>query len=332
MSGIRWPTDPSPRGQALLVVPGLLGLLVGLAALYLHYGPSDDAFQAMVASFASYGVLGSLVGLLALGGALVRSGHRGLLAVCAFAAALALALELSWVAPLFVPDRRPVTTPPITLLSLNMLGGHADPDQLTAASAHADLVVLVEYSPAAGKELARRGWDRRYPYTAGVPSTHPFGTAVYSRFPISDATRLGSTDFMEWRVAVDVPTMGRVTLVAAHPCNPFCGYGAWVYQHAVLRASVQPYLPGRLIVAGDLNATADHVPIRQLESDGLRSAADLSGAGWLPTYPANRRLPPLLPLDFVLVSRSLTATSVRTFTVAGTDHRGLIATIAGSRS
>ena len=54
------------------------------------------------------------------------------------------------------------------------------------------------------------------------------------------------------------------------------------------------------------------------------------GAGWMPTYPARRRLPPLLPIDNVLVNDRLTATSVTSFRVRRTDHLGLLATLAGT--
>ncbi len=56
---------------------------------------------------------------------------------------------------------------------------------------------------------------------------------------------------------------------------------------------------------------------------GLKSATDVAGAGWLPTYPANRRIPPLLPIDHVLINEDLTATSVTSFALSGSDHRGL---------
>jgi endonuclease/exonuclease/phosphatase family metal-dependent hydrolase len=62
----------------------------------------------------------------------------------------------------------------------------------------------------------------------------------------------------------------------------------------------------------------------------MKSVIDILGAGWLPTYPANRTIPPLLPIDHILVSPQLTATSVARFSVPGSDHLGLKAKIACS--
>jgi endonuclease/exonuclease/phosphatase (EEP) superfamily protein YafD len=115
-----------------------------------------------------------------------------------------------------------------------------------------------------------------------------------------------------------------------HPCNPYCGGGRWRSDHQLINAIVASHQDEPLIVAGDFNAVPDHGPMQQLRRMGLRSADDLVGAGWMPTYPAGRRIPPLLPIDHVLVNKRLTATSVKTFAVARTDHLGLFATLAGT--
>ena len=49
-----------------------------------------------------------------------------------------------------------------------------------------------------------------------------------------------------------------------------------------------------------------------------------------PTNVASRLQPPLIAIDHILVNRYLTATSLQRFQVAGTDHLGLMATIAGA--
>jgi len=119
-------------------------------------------------------------------------------------------------------------------------------------------------------------------------------------------------------------------VLAVHPCNPFCGGSAWRTEHEVVRSAAAANRGQPLVVAGDFNAVDDHRPMRELRRDGLRSATDITGAGWLPTYPANGLIPPTIPIDHVLLSPELTATSVSTFGVAGTDHLGLLATIAGT--
>jgi endonuclease/exonuclease/phosphatase (EEP) superfamily protein YafD len=119
--------------------------------------------------------------------------------------------------------------------------------------------------------------------------------------------------------------------MAVHPCNPYCGHGLWASEHAALASVAAADLGQPLVLAGDFNAVDDHGPMLDLRRLGLRSATDLVGAGWLPTYPANRAFPPLLPIDHVLLDDQLTATSIRRVRVAGTDHLGLLTAIALAR-
>jgi endonuclease/exonuclease/phosphatase (EEP) superfamily protein YafD len=156
-------------------------------------------------------------------------------------------------------------------------------------------------------------------------------TLIYSRFPLTRTTPIVGSTYQQWVTTVTVPGLGAVRLVAGHPCNPFCGSNRFRSDHQLLRAAADANLGGPLIVAGDLNAVDDHAPIRALHRDGLESVTDILGAGWLPTYPANLAVPPLLPIDHVLVNHFLTATSVERVRIAGTDHLGLVAQIAGAR-
>ncbi|MBA3527855.1 MAG: endonuclease/exonuclease/phosphatase family protein, partial [Propionibacteriaceae bacterium] len=173
-------------------------------------------------------------------------------------------------------------------------------------------------------------WDERFPYSVGERGVALSDAAIYSKFPLAQSASLPGSTFQQWISTADVPGIGPVRIIAAHPCNPYCGSNRWVAEHKQLRATADAAMNMPLIVVGDFNAVDDHGPIRALRGDGLDSATDIVGAGWLPTYPANRMIPPLLPIDHILVNSYLTATSISTFNVSGTDHRGVIAQIAGT--
>jgi len=291
--------------------------------------PTDDA-TALLASFIAYGVIGYAFALLCLVVALVRARRRLALGICATVVALLTALHLAWLGPLFVPDHRVPRTSPFTVLSLNMYVGSADPADVAEAARQADIVILVEVTPGALRALEGRAWDQRFRYSVGGTQKGVGGTAVYSRFPLSQARLIGPTEFQQWALVVDVPGLGSVRLVAVHPCNPYCGGGRWRSDHQLINDAVAQDRNAPIIVAGDFNAVPDHGPMQQLRRMGLRGVDDVAGAGWLPTFPANRRIPPLLPIDHVLVNDRLTATSARTVAVDGTDHLGLITTLAGT--
>ena len=323
-------TPPRRRRPPVVVVVALVLLVPSVAATLLRVlAPSDDT-GAMLASFVPYGVLTYALALVLLLLGLLVARRRRPLVVLTVVVALLTGLHLSWLAPFFVPDHRPVVGPSFTVLTQNVYLGQADPDRLSQVAQGADVVVLSETTRLFLRNLQTPAWDARYPYAVGDLSGPPSDTTVFSRFPLTDAQLLARSVSTQWIMTVEVPGREPVRLLGVHPCNPYCGGGAFAGDHAVLEAAVQANLSRPLMVAGDLNAIDDHAPLQRLRTDGLRSATDLVGAGWVPTYPANRAFPPLLPIDHVLVDDQLTATSLRAVRMPGSDHLGLLATIAGT--
>lgn len=326
-----WDSTPQPRrGQPLLVVLAAFALVPAIGSTLLRVFPPTDDATALVASFIPYGLPCSVVALLLLVVALVRARRRGVLAVITLLMAGLVATHLAWLAPLFVPDHRPASTRSITVMSLNLYNGQADPRSVDEQADQADVVVLIETTPEELQALKSLGWDERFPYAVGNRLVDNSDTTIYSRFPLGASTLIGPTSFQQWLTTLEVPGIGTIRLIAAHPCNPYCGGNRWQSEHAALRAIIRPHLAEPMIVAGDFNAVDDHGPMQQLRADGMESATDITGAGWLPTYPANRSFPPLLPIDHILLSPRLTATSLHRISVPGTDHLGLVATIAGT--
>jgi endonuclease/exonuclease/phosphatase (EEP) superfamily protein YafD len=309
-----------------------LALLPAMTATVLRVFPPADDQTARLAAFIPYGLLGYLLALSCLLIALLRARDRLMPTVITIAVMTLAAYHLVWLAPLFVNDHREATTPKFRLMSLNVLGGGADSEQVAEHAAKADIVILVEATPDALTALKPFGWDERFPYSLGDPKDGFTNTAVYSRFPLSHSTQIGGTSFQQWVTTARVPKVGDIRLIAVHPCNPYCGGDRWSAEHQVVRRAVIDNIDQPLVVAGDFNAVDDHGPMQALRRDGLQSATDVAGAGWLPTYPSNSRLPPLLPIDHVMINEDVTATSVTSFAITGTDHRGLIATLAGAWS
>jgi endonuclease/exonuclease/phosphatase (EEP) superfamily protein YafD len=87
------------------------------------------------------------------------------------------------------------------------------------------------------------------------------------------------------------------------------------------------------ILAGDFNATLDHLELERVIDTGYVDAADAVGAGLTATWPEGRRIPPPVTIDHVLADRRLGVSSVRVRTIARTDHRALVAhlTLPGAR-
>lgn len=116
---------------------------------------------------------------------------------------------------------------------------------------------------------------------------------------------------------------GDATIVAVHVANPRLRFAEWRSDHAALEGFAAGHRDGAILVVGDLNALREHEPLRRLRDLGLEDAAEQSGAGWLPTFPAQRlydplsglSYPALIAIDHVLVGRGLKAASAATFRV-----------------
>jgi len=329
---IAWDTTnrSTAAGQGALLTAAGLFAVPAVASTVLRVVPPTDDTTALVAAFIAYGLLAYAVVLACLLIALIRARRRAVIAALTGLTALLTAAHLAWLGPLFVADDRPATTDPFTVLTLNLHVGEADPAVVADLADQADVVVLVEVTAAAMTALAAEGWDDRFRYAVGDPRDESSNTAVFSRFRLGQGSLLGRSHFSQWSVAVEVPDLGLVRLLAVHPCNPYCGGGRWHTEHELIRAAVAAHGDGPLVVAGDFNAVPEQAPMLRLHRLGLRSAADLAAAGWLPTYPSGGVLPPLLPIDHVLVNQRLTATAVTAVTAPGSDHRGLLAGIAGT--
>jgi endonuclease/exonuclease/phosphatase (EEP) superfamily protein YafD len=221
-----------------------------------------------------------------------------------------------------------------TLLTQNLWYQHPDPDSMASAvmSRDADVLVLVEYTPAHRAALRAAGVLEEYPHRWEEPGELGGGLAVMSRFPFDRVERLPT-----WSGAVRVELRldeGPVALYAVHPVAPSNLYGLrrWTSDYRTLTAALRD-APPATIVAGDFNATGAHRRLRKLMAvGGLVDAQDVAGEGFGATWPGSRRLPPVMRLDRVLVGDAVGVVGVELHDAAGSDHRGVEARLRFPRS
>jgi len=333
--GGTWDAPPRVRaGQGLLVVLGLLSLIPAAVATGLRTFPPTDALPALLASFVPYGLVFWLPATLFLTIAAVRARRsrafaRVSLLLLALVTIVGLLASAAWEAPAFLPNGGAAGTESVTVVSLNVRHGGADPEATAAGTVSADVVMFVEATPDWVQSLPE-SFRHEFPHAVGAPLQYDNGSVIFSRYPITSSEALPASSFQQWSAIVDTPQLGPLRMVSVHPCNPYCGPGLWTAEHTELRNWLERQDDLATVVAGDFNAVDDHGPMRTLYAEGWRSAADLAGAGFIRTYPANRRIPPLIGIDHVLLNSKLTATSFETFNVPGTDHLGVRAVITGS--
>jgi endonuclease/exonuclease/phosphatase (EEP) superfamily protein YafD len=251
--------------------------------------------------------------------------------VVALVAAAGLVVHCWWFAPQVTGSNPPpaadATT--LTVMTANLSEGEADGVDVVrrASDERVDVLVLEEVTVAVLADMDRAGLGELLPYRVGQPNTGADGTMVLAREELGDAERV-PTLHDGW-----VVTMGELTVLAVHPYAPTVP-DAWrddLQTVVDTAARVHPDL-----VVGDFNATIDHPPMRALADLGYRDTGELANQGWQPTWPSSGArdvlgvpVPSLVQIDHVLVGPRLAAISMRTVVIPDSDHRAVLAEVAG---
>lgn len=323
----------SPAGaRVLLVVGWLVGLGAGLPAVVITLARLVDLTwwrpTVMLQAFTPLAAPAYVVVGLLLVVALLRTRRRWLLAAIALAVA-GLVLHLAWAAPMVLGSTPAAARggQRLTVMTSNIhLGGGDATDIARAVKAHdVDLLAVEEISPAALTRLEQSGALARLPYRAGGAEYGGAGTMVFSRTPITGLTRIDTT-LDSWEFSVD-----GWRVMAVHPASPVSP--DWGPELDLLTSTAARERPDLML--GDFNATLDHRPFRHLLSTGLSDSAQLTNAGWQPTWPADGYaglpLPPGAAIDHVLVGARLTALTTSAVHIGDTDHKALVAVVATRR-
>lgn len=285
--------------------------------------------------------------VVALVGALLLLWRRPALGRPLLVLALGLAaLHAWWLAPLFVGDV-PAADPSgarLVVMTQNLETGDAGAVAALVEQQSVDVLVVTDAPAGQVQGVVAAGVGDVLPHSTldegtGTSSGTSSGSVVWSRHPIRSDTLV--SDGGDSRVVVlDVPGPDDVAVVALHPTPPYQDGGArwradWTQVLDDLRETYGDTVTGRVVVVGDLNATLDHEPVRALSDMGLRDVAEQLNAGLAATWPANGRLsrmgvavPPLVALDHVLTTRALVPTDHLLTGAAGSDHRGVVTTLA----
>lgn len=224
-------------------------------------------------------------------------------------------------------EAAPPGAAPVKVVSANVYHGRADPAALLALvdRVQPDLLSVQELNPALAAKLRRLGIERRLPHRLVLTRRGVTGAGLYSRYPLRALPGPHPANTRMQRAELALPGGRRLRVVNVHPFTPTGRRAAkWAAELDELPATGAgvPWL-----LAGDFNATLDHAVLRDVLDRGYRDAATVSGAGLVPTWPGNRRLPPLIAIDHVLADRRLGVADFGVEDLPGTDHRAIFGTV-----
>ena len=229
-----------------------------------------------------------------------------------------------------VPGSQSASAPIVTVMSANTLHGQADPNALvaTVTARGVDVLALQELTAGSIDALSAAGLDRVLPYRS--IAVQPGGTDVglWSRYPLTDPHM--PTGFTVNPVQARITVGGhQVSVIAFHSQAPVSERTTQAWQSDLRRlADIMRTAGASTVVAGDFNATRDHLQFHDLLAAGYTDSGSDAGAGLLRTYPADRFWGPLVGIDHVLVGADLVGVAVGTVAQPGSDHRAVVAAVA----
>ncbi|MBO3723489.1 endonuclease/exonuclease/phosphatase family protein [Actinomyces bowdenii] len=344
------------------VAPGLAALIALVALVSIRPPLTLQPFiaQAVAMRFfmaAGWGALGLLIALVAIGQRLWarRTGRTGRRAGL-HAAVLAVVLVLvalthggilvgrgtSMGALAAMADK--TGQEGITVLTLNTEREDATIQDVAGAAtaARADVVVLPEttadYGDRLATALAGTGDAPFTVFSAVSPPLDPdddtYGPGRID--PVDATTVLVSSRLGDYRqvegpggtgrgLVMVEPVDGTGPVIAgAHTYPPVPGYMALWRTSLTGVAAICQSPPDGLILAGDLNATRDHGPLRDLHR--CASAGEQAGIGGLATWPSTTDSTLMgATIDHILVDAAAwRGIAGEVITVPRTDHRGVV--------
>lgn len=217
----------------------------------------------------------------------------------------------------------------LRILYANVLTENETPEALFAliAAEAPDLIALLEVNGRWREQLVAK-LTRDYPHRFIRDREDNFGIALFSRRPLLDPR-------VEYFTASEVPSLavtlpdGGANLLLTHPLPPGDALNTRLrdeHLDALAEWSQSAMRSARVIIIGDLNATAWCPPLRR-----LAARSDLRFAGtrhrfFAATWPVH--VPHLrIPIDHVLLDRRLGCSAFRVGPDIGSDHFPLLVDI-----
>jgi endonuclease/exonuclease/phosphatase (EEP) superfamily protein YafD len=220
--------------------------------------------------------------------------------------------------------------PTLRVMSSNMKIGAADPNAIVALvrAHHIDLLAVEEFTPDAEDRLAAAGLTTLLPFTATTPIDGATGSAIYSRYPITETGYMPlAGGFGQEYATVSVPGAKPLLFDAVHTRAPNLPSSNTDWARSI--AQQPPATPKGAVrlLAGDFNATLDHSRLRTLLDTGYVDIASQLGDGLTATWPYDGRWIPPITLDHFFADPRIGAVSFGATVVRGTDHKAIYAVI-----
>ncbi len=316
--------EPAPRRRR----GGVTFLLFLLALALLGYGvvrvlslENTNEFLIGAMSLTPYVV--ACAGLLTLLTLLLRRWVLGL-------AVLVMTLSLtSLLGPRFLAEEQPETSGPhLRIMTANLRLGQADPQVLVdlVRQQKVDILTLPELTPDAVSALDDAGLWEVLPYRVFDARPGGDGSGIAANLPLRQIVLVEESTMSQPSAVVDLPDNDDLEVTAVHIQPPLSDKHArtWRSELADLPKATTDDRPR--ILAGDFNATLDHVAFRDLVDHGYADAGEEAGEGLIATWSSWPTGPPLT-LDHIVTDVRCAVSSYAVFDLPNSDHDAVMAEV-----
>ncbi len=252
------------------------------------------------------------------------------------AALAVVAAQLAFAAPeLLAASALPSWTahaPTLRLLDANVGADEGNTDMAgyehQIAAVRPDLVTLEEASPRDVTLLEHSPALHPLTHRFEVVGAAPWGFEIASRYPfrVTGVLWAGGNPFLV-TASVRSP-QGSFRLWVVHTDAPVASMTLWSSDLRRIAARARTRGTGRLLVAGDFNASWGNKGFRAVVDSGLVDAAAARGRPFDMTWPQGEWFPPLVRIDHVLTGAGLAVSSINAGEGPGSDHHDLVASVA----
>jgi len=235
---------------------------------------------------------------------------------------------------------------PLTIMSYNLLfaGGNPAATLERIRTSEADLIALQELTPAWERRLDSL-LKTRLPFKSARANRGTHGFAIYSRYPLGQADyplNFAGRPFAQCLRVILQPETAPLELCNLHLASPSGALHergldrirALNQNESTRRTQWQTLLAREgakkpQLIVGDLNTT-EYEPLHRKMLESFTDAIDSLPGTWRasPTWPnLVRAIPPLVRIDYVLVSAGIQPIAGGALKGGGSDHLAIVAKI-----
>ncbi|MFC4854401.1 endonuclease/exonuclease/phosphatase family protein [Actinophytocola glycyrrhizae] len=245
-------------------------------------------------------------------------------------AVLVVTLSMSsLLGPRYLAEEQPLAEGPhLRIMAANLYRGQADARALVdlVRRNEVDILTMPELTPTAVSALDGAGLANLLPYRVFDERPGGDGSGIASRLPLRQIVLVEESTLSQPSAVVDLPGNDDIEVTAVHVRPPLTDSTTrtWRAELADLPESTPDKRPR--ILAGDFNATFDHVAFRDLVDRGYADAGEETGEGLLATWSSWPTGPPLT-LDHIVTDTRCAISSYAVFDLPNSDHRAVMAEV-----